>query len=1242
MKPKLLLLLLLFSCRLLGQTYPVTSINISLPASPDASISNWGSASSLLAISAVGRSVNGRVDDRLLDSRILVLVRSGSGKVCGAFSPATAPASNFTTVSKAWAGQSAVGLLGQDCTLPAGEYELCVRFYGQGAAGPAPLSEETCRPFTIRSAAQADYLAPQPILPADGASFAAGNLQKALNFRWTPVIPKPAGPVTYRLRVWQLMEGQTGAQAQRVNTPVLTADVDGSTQAGFANRAAGLCAPGPCSYVWNVQALDRNGKPIGSNNGTGESFRFTVSPPSPQPPPSCSGIILNQTATCRGPLPGTTTVSYGLVPSFINNGQPIVSWSVTSADVVLINGGSSVPSLAGSPALAPAGFTLGGMMLFTSPASGTVSFIYTFVLADNSICTQTASVTIGLCPGVPGNPCPCGQWGPLAYTYFADGVFPGGTPQNLQATLVNDTASITVAQGSRIWPQSGYVCGVSAILCTPSYLVDLYKVGVAAPILSSTTSPAANFGGVVETPFNTCGDYLLIIRPTCGVGTIHTPCPPAYIKIHVDCSNPCNCGQISNTTIRVGSGPLVQTACNNLQTPVHMQPTDPISIGASLSCSPVSPTCVGTLSADIFNGAGVLIAQNVPLPLTNYVLPGQNNCGLLKVVVKGKCNNVSCQSCTLYLQVDCPPPPCVCAWQGASVKVGSGPLTTRACGAAAPIAVASGQSILVQAAGLACGANCTSSVTAEVRDAAGNVLLSNASLPLTYTPPATLCGILKIVLRGSCGGTQCSDCILTFEVACCVCAPWGKYGYVNNGVVMPAITNTPQQTLVIGQGVPITLTGSQACGPNNCGTGTGSVSVLRPNGTAYGTPVTGLTINFPFQNIATPCGIYKLIFEKTCGGQVCRDTINVNIQCCSCGPWTGVRYIKNGVQVATDCNTTVLIDIADNLTGVSASHGPCIPSGPNCTGSDSTFVYTDAGVLVTKVPGLTAPNFPKQCRGYKIVFRQRCGANVCDCILNIQVDCCGGRKIKIIRNWQGPSSWFIPSACVVPGTYNHALFAALPAGMVVSYKILIGSTVTVNSSYTVGTTYPSTFTVPQYTCTAPNFTVIYSWGAPNVCRDTLRGNICEPPCCTYINLAPANQQFQYYSNGTLSFTTKFIQTPASIIFNKVKVQILELTVEGNAQPAANFVYINKFTPGTPSLTGLVNSALTGTNINASQGNAIWFTGPFTGGTPFQLKCEIKNLVGGGPVKLRLRYTFYRNPNNGCPESICEKEVQINL
>ncbi len=276
MKKILTLLLLVITVQVFSQTYPITGINISLPANPDAITANWGSGTSLFTITANAKSANGRVDGHVTESRILVSIKKGGVKVCGSFTANSAPVSNFNTLTKVWSGSNAVSLLGKGCVLPAGEYELTVQFFGAGAAGVAPLSEEKTRTFSIRAKEQISYQPPQAISPANGSVFSEADIKKPITFRWTPVVPRPQEPVIYRVKVWQLMQGQTGVQAMKVNQPIITKDVDNMTQA--AGYITGdFTAPQLLAFVWNVQVLNREGKPIGQNNGISETFKFNFS-----------------------------------------------------------------------------------------------------------------------------------------------------------------------------------------------------------------------------------------------------------------------------------------------------------------------------------------------------------------------------------------------------------------------------------------------------------------------------------------------------------------------------------------------------------------------------------------------------------------------------------------------------------------------------------------------------------------------------------------------------------------------------------------------------------------------------------------------------------------------------------------------------------------------------------------------------------------------------------------------------
>lgn len=276
---------MLFIVQAKAQTYPITGINISLPANPDANMANWGTGVSQFTITANGKAVNGRVDGFVAESKILVIIKKDGKKICGIYTSNTAPATNFNTLTKVWSGSNAVSLIGQSIILPPGDYELSVQFFGYSNAKFNPLSDEKTKAFTIRGSEQQSYQAPQAIAPTNETLIKESDLLKPITFRWTPIIPRPAEPTTYRLRVWQLMQGQNAIQAIKVNQPIITKDVDNLTQTILSNLYTGPCKPPYlCNFVWNVQALNRDGKPIGSNNGTSESFTFSFSSTDKKPP----------------------------------------------------------------------------------------------------------------------------------------------------------------------------------------------------------------------------------------------------------------------------------------------------------------------------------------------------------------------------------------------------------------------------------------------------------------------------------------------------------------------------------------------------------------------------------------------------------------------------------------------------------------------------------------------------------------------------------------------------------------------------------------------------------------------------------------------------------------------------------------------------------------------------------------------------------------------------------------------
>jgi len=115
--------------------------------------------------------------------------------------------------------------------------------------------------------------APENVAPENGKSFSADEVQNPITFRWTPVVPKPQEPVIYRLKVWQLMQGQNASQAMRSNPPIVTKDCDNITETSVSGIYTGPCRPPYlCDFIWTVEAIAANGTPIGTSNPTVFNF----------------------------------------------------------------------------------------------------------------------------------------------------------------------------------------------------------------------------------------------------------------------------------------------------------------------------------------------------------------------------------------------------------------------------------------------------------------------------------------------------------------------------------------------------------------------------------------------------------------------------------------------------------------------------------------------------------------------------------------------------------------------------------------------------------------------------------------------------------------------------------------------------------------------------------------------------------------------------------------------------------
>ena len=128
----------------------------------------------------------------------------------------------------------------------------------------------------IALAASTENTAIKLTTPANGKLFTVDELTKSITFRWTPLVPRPKEPVTYRLKVWQLMQGQNGTQAMRTNKPIIEKDVMDVTQVAVNGIYSGPCKPPyMCDFIWIVEAIAADGKPI-TEKGTQEASSFSI------------------------------------------------------------------------------------------------------------------------------------------------------------------------------------------------------------------------------------------------------------------------------------------------------------------------------------------------------------------------------------------------------------------------------------------------------------------------------------------------------------------------------------------------------------------------------------------------------------------------------------------------------------------------------------------------------------------------------------------------------------------------------------------------------------------------------------------------------------------------------------------------------------------------------------------------------------------------------------------------------
>ncbi len=269
---KRLLTLLLLLAGLAGpgvqaQLNQVKIVSLTVKSQLPAKIDDWGNTSGALLM--VAQRVPGT---QVRELKLVIQIKSNGNTICGNASTNGIPVGDLTT--RTFSTAELTGMSGNCRELKDGNYSFCAQFFN---IDKVAVSQEVCREFRVESPRAADYSRPTNIFPVDKAILRPGDA-RVINFKWSPVVPPPPNrDIIYRLRVWQLMQGQNSTQAMRSNPPIVEKEVNAQQQAVVNDLYTGPCKPPYiCDFIWTVQATNREGKPYGENNGMSEPTIFKV------------------------------------------------------------------------------------------------------------------------------------------------------------------------------------------------------------------------------------------------------------------------------------------------------------------------------------------------------------------------------------------------------------------------------------------------------------------------------------------------------------------------------------------------------------------------------------------------------------------------------------------------------------------------------------------------------------------------------------------------------------------------------------------------------------------------------------------------------------------------------------------------------------------------------------------------------------------------------------------------------
>ncbi len=231
------------------------------------------------------------------DAYFIVEVKDESGSVVGKTKVNNSALPTFTIPAGPPIGSGVLTLSGHDIVdmnafdidasiensitttnqLPEGYYDFCFTLLNSDGT-PIGMPETNCVPIEI--------LHPEP--PALISPVNETVTAEFPQFIWAPVVgASPAQFIKYRITIVPRFDGQNVRTAVGANPPLIENFVQSTTYQYTPSDLPFDTYSGAVDYVWQVQALDADNEPIGSNEGKSEIAFFTLEE---QPSDTSGGI----------------------------------------------------------------------------------------------------------------------------------------------------------------------------------------------------------------------------------------------------------------------------------------------------------------------------------------------------------------------------------------------------------------------------------------------------------------------------------------------------------------------------------------------------------------------------------------------------------------------------------------------------------------------------------------------------------------------------------------------------------------------------------------------------------------------------------------------------------------------------------------------------------------------------------------------------------------------------------------